>query len=45
MYVCRDAIKGKLSKMSRFYNIIPSLEDIKSYDYNVKKPFKMNKKG
>ncbi len=40
LHVCRDAINGKLSRMSLFYNIIPSLEDIKSYDYIVKKPFK-----
>jgi hypothetical protein len=40
LYVCRDTINGKLSRMSLFNNIIPSLEDIKSYEYIVKKPFK-----
>jgi len=41
LYVCRDAINGKLSRISLFKNIIPSLGDIKSYEYIVKKPFKL----
>ena len=41
LYVCQDAISGKLSRMALFNkNIIPSLEDIKSFEYFVKKPFK-----
>lgn len=40
LYLCKDAINGKLSRMSLFYDIIPSLEDIKSYKYLVKKPLK-----
>ncbi len=40
LYLCKDAISGKLTRMSLFYNIIPSLEDIKSYKYLVKKPLK-----
>jgi len=45
LYVCRDAINGKLSRISLFNNIIPSLGDIKSYEYIVKKPFKKFNNG
>ena len=40
LYLCNDAINGKLTRMSLFYDIIPSLEEIKSYKYLVKNPFK-----
>ena len=43
LHLCRDAINGKLSRMALFYNIIPSLKDIKSFEYIVKKPFKQFK--
>lgn len=39
LYLCKDAISGKLNRMSLFYNIIPRLEQIRSYNYSVKKPF------
>ncbi len=44
LYLCQNAINGKLIRMSLFYNVIPSLEDIRSYEYMVKQPFKNFKK-
>jgi len=40
LYLCKDAIRGKLTRISLFYDIIPSLEDIKSYKYSIKNPFR-----
>jgi len=40
LFLCEDAINGNLIRKSLFNKIIPTLDDIKSFKYNVKNPFK-----